>query len=236
MNKRWLKQNIAMHGTEGLTMENTARNEYMMNETNYKLSNKRPALVEVSELPTKHGQFKIAVFENKEGEHHLAIFKGDISSGEPVLTRLHSECLTGDVFGSARCDCGDQLDYAMKKIEEEGRGLILYMKQEGRGIGIVNKIRAYKLQDEGADTVDANTMLGLPEDAREYGFAREMLKLLGVFQIRLMTNNPEKIMHLQDDEIQVLERIPVELPFNPYNHQYLLTKKQRMNHMLNLEK
>ena len=167
-------------------------------------------------------------------EHHVALVMGDVTTEEPVLVRVHSECLTGDVFGSKRCDCGQQLDAAMKQIAEAGRGVLVYLRQEGRGIGLVNKIHAYALQDQGYDTVDANLMLGFPSDLREYYMADEMLQDLGVKEIRLLTNNPLKIEGLKKHGLKVIERIPIQLEIFGETQRYMETKKQKMGHFLDL--
>lgn len=188
-----------------------------------------------AKLPTKYGEFKIIGYENAiDGDSHVALIKGDISSeaGAP-LVRIHSQCLTGDVFASSRCDCGDQLHEAMKKIESEGRGIILYMNQEGRGIGLLNKLKAYKLQDEGMDTVEANLALGFPDDMREYWICAQILKNLGVKKINLMTNNPRKINSISKYGIEVANRISIQSPANNNNEFYLKTKKAKLGHLLN---
>lgn len=189
---------------------------------------------EAIDFPNKYGQFKIKVFESllTPSEHHVAIFKGEVEGKADVLTRVHSECFTGDLFGSMRCECGDQLQNAMKKIEEEGCGILLYMRQEGRGIGLPNKIRAYRLQDSGMDTVDANLALGFDPDLRDYSFAAQMLHQLGVESIRLITNNPEKVNGLEEYGITVNERIPTALCVHETNHQYMQAKRDRMGHVL----
>ncbi|GAA4722868.1 bifunctional 3,4-dihydroxy-2-butanone-4-phosphate synthase/GTP cyclohydrolase II [Brevibacillus fulvus] len=191
--------------------------------------------VEVS-LPSQYGDFRIAAYSNRlDQQEHVALVKGEWTENEPVLVRIHSECLTGDVFGSFRCDCGPQLHQALEQIEQAGKGVLLYMRQEGRGIGLINKLRAYKLQEEGYDTVEANEKLGFPADARNYGLAAQMLRDLGVQKVLLMTNNPLKMQALQGFGLDVVERVPVETPVYPENKQYLQTKIAKMGHLLNLE-
>ena len=190
----------------------------------------------VANLPTKYGMFKLYGFHNKiTDEHHEALVMGDIANGESVLCRVHSECLTGDTFGSLKCDCGQQLEAALKMIAKEGRGVLVYLSQEGRGIGILNKIKAYALQDEGMDTVDANLALGLPEDARDYNCGIQILKDLGVKKLRLMTNNPQKIYGLGDKDVglEIVERVPLQMEANAVDKKYLETKAIRMGHILN---
>lgn len=184
-------------------------------------------------LPTSWAQFRLHGFEEGEGGlEHLALTLGDLSGEAPVLVRIHSECLTGDALFSLRCDCGAQLQAALEAIAAEGRGVLLYLRQEGRGIGLLNKIRAYQLQDEGADTVDANHRLGLPADSRDYGMAAAMLQQLGVRSLRLMTNNPRKIDALAERGIEVAERVPLRIAPNPHNAGYLRTKALRLGHLL----
>lgn len=197
---------------------------------------KKECLVEKiaeANMPTKYGNFKIAGFINKlNGEHHVALVKGNVDDGEPVLVRVHSECLTGDAFGSLRCDCGDQYGAAMKKIEEEGRGILLYMRQEGRGIGLINKIRAYELQDSGMDTIEANIALGFEEDLREYGIGAQILKELGVKKIKLITNNPKKISGLSGYGLDIVDRVSIKTHIHDESINYINTKKEKMGHML----
>nr|WP_301331519.1 GTP cyclohydrolase II [Sinimarinibacterium sp. NLF-5-8] len=186
-----------------------------------------------SRLPTPFAEFRISVFKAADGKEHVVLSLGDLS-GDPPLVRVHSECLTGDALFSLRCDCGAQLDAALHRIAEAGRGAVLYLRQEGRGIGLGNKIRAYALQDQGADTVEANHQLGFPADARDYGLAVRLLKHLGLLKIRLMTNNPRKIDALSADGIEVVERVPLQTGLNPYNRRYLAAKQAKLGHLLTL--
>ncbi len=190
-------------------------------------------LVNRAGLPTRYGSFRIVSFAGggQEGEH-VALVKGRVAGARDVLVRVHSECLTGDVFGSRRCDCGEQLDAALRKIGKAPRGVLLYLAQEGRGIGISNKVAAYHLQDHGLDTVEANEALGFPADSRDYAFAASMLRILGVRSVRLMTNNPQKISELQRHGIAVTKRIPLEVKPNPANRRYLRTKREKLAHLL----
>jgi len=188
--------------------------------------------VETSRLPTQWAVFEMHGFEDTEtGKEHVVLTLGDVADGQPVLCRLHSECLTGDALFSLRCDCGAQLEAALQKIAQEGRGALLYLRQEGRGIGLLNKIRAYKLQDQGADTVEANERLGFGADMRDYGICKAMLAHLGIKAVRLMTNNPRKVQALSDQHIDVVERLALQIGKNPYNTKYLATKAGKLGHM-----
>ena len=186
-----------------------------------------------TDMPTRYGHFTAYGYINKlNGEHHVALVKGEVGEGENLLCRVHSECLTGDTFGSLRCDCGQQLHAAMRQIEEEGRGILLYMRQEGRGIGLINKLRAYELQEQGMDTLEANLALGFKGDAREYYIGAQILRDLGAKTLRLLTNNPDKVYQLQDFGMEILERVPIQAPANPHDIRYLRTKQNRMGHLL----
>jgi len=200
----------------------------------YRRSNEKLVIREqVVHMPTEYGDFQLYLYQSAlDGQHHLALVKGDVSSGEPILVRVHSECLTGDVFGSLRCDCGIQLGTALTEIEKVGRGVLVYMRQEGRGIGLPGKIHAYKLQEEGLDTVEANAKLGFPMDLRDYGLGAQILCDLGVKKIRLMTNNPRKVVGLDGFNLEIVEQVPIRSISNPFNERYLATKKEKMGHTL----
>jgi 3,4-dihydroxy 2-butanone 4-phosphate synthase/GTP cyclohydrolase II len=193
-------------------------------------------IVALTNFPSKYGSFRVVAFENnKDGKDHIIVVKGDIVGSENVLTRVHSSCVTGDVLGSLRCDCGDQLKKALEMIEKEGRGVLVYMQQEGRGIGLTNKIKAYMYQDRGVDTYDANLLLGFLPDLRQYELAAAMLKKFGILSIRLLTNNPQKIHDLEQFGVKITERIPIEIPPNSFNRYYLETKKDKFGHLLSLD-
>ena len=200
---------------------------------------KKESIIEVGEevdMPKEWGHFRLIPFrQQSNGLEHMALVKGEWRENEPVLVRVHSSCATGDILGSKRCDCGQQLHEAMKMIEREGKGVLVYMQQEGRGIGLMNKIEAYKLQEEGYDTVDANTHLGFKPDERDYGCGAQMLRHLGVHKMRLLTNNPTKRVGLEAYGLEIVENVPIEVVPNQYNERYLKTKRDRMGHTLHLK-
>lgn len=190
----------------------------------------------VVNMPTKYGLFKAYGYVDKlTGEHHVALVKGEIGDGENLLVRVHSECLTGDTFGSLRCDCGEQFASAMRQIEAEGRGVMLYMRQEGRGIGLINKLKAYKLQEEGMDTLEANLALGFKGDQREYYIGAQILRDLGVKSMRLLTNNPDKVYQLEEFGLEISERVPIKMQPTEFDLSYLKTKQERMGHILDID-
>lgn len=199
----------------------------------------KESIIEVGEevdMPTEYGHFRLIPFrQNSNGLEHMALIKGEWKEDEPVLVRVHSSCMTGDILGSMRCDCGEQLHKAMQAIEKEGKGVVIYMQQEGRGIGLMNKIAAYKLQEEGLDTVDANLHLGFKADERDYGCGAQMLRHLGVRKMRLLTNNPVKRVGLEGYGLEIVENVPIEVTPNKFNRHYLETKKNRMGHTLHLK-
>ena len=217
-----------VHNLKIITIEDLV--EYRREKENKEASVER--VVEIK-MPTRYGDFKMFGFINKlNGEHHVALVKGEINENTEVLTRVHSECLTGDALGSKRCDCGEQYDAAMKRIAEEGCGVLLYMRQEGRGIGLINKLKAYSLQDKGFDTVEANEILGFPADMRSYDVAAAILKDLGISKVNLMTNNPRKIDGLEKYGVEIVNRVPIQMNHNEKNEFYLQTKKEKLGHML----
>lgn len=189
--------------------------------------------IEVVKMPTEHGDFDLHLYRSKiDGQHHLALVRGEVAGQDKILVRVHSECLTGDVFGSRRCDCGPQLHQAMRQVAEAGRGVIIYMRQEGRGIGLAPKIKAYKLQEKGLDTVQANLQLGYPMDLREYGLGAQILVDLGLRTIRLLTNNPKKVIGLEGYGLEIVEQVPIRVKPNPHNEKYLKTKREKLGHLI----
>jgi 3,4-dihydroxy 2-butanone 4-phosphate synthase/GTP cyclohydrolase II len=189
--------------------------------------------VQVVKLPTEYGEFDLYLYRSKvDGQDHLALVKGEVAGNKDVLVRVHSECLTGDVFGSCRCDCGPQLHQAMRKVAESGRGVVVYMRQEGRGIGLAPKIQAYKLQEQGYDTVEANKKLGYGMDLREYGLGAQILADLGIKNIRLLTNNPKKVVGLEGYGLNIVQQVPIKIHPNPHNAKYLKTKREKLGHLL----
>ena len=189
------------------------------------------------DLPVKLGHFQLHLFRSMiDNKEHIALVKGKINQDKPIIVRVHSECLTGDLLGSLRCDCQDQLHKSMQIIEKEGNGVVLYMRQEGRGIGLANKLKAYKLQDEGKDTVEANEMLGFKADLRDYGIGAQILRYLGVRKIILLTNNPKKVVGLKGYGLEIVKRVPIEVPYNSLNEKYLITKRDKLGHLLSVNK
>ena len=224
---------IGIPTTSVSLVEGQLCDEFVLKTSKESAIEREIAVATQARMPTRYGEFISRVCVDAVTQaHHMALVLGDVGDGEPVLTRIHSECLTGDVFGSLRCDCGLQLDQALKQIAAEGRGVLLYLRQEGRGIGLYNKIRAYALQDQGLDTVEANEHLGFPADARDYKVAAQMLEALKVQRLRLLTNNPKKLEALEEHGLEVTARVPLVIPPSAENRGYLATKRHKMGHML----